>query len=94
MARTLRSRVDRSEDQPDLPHLPGQGGRVFAHADGTVTEDDNDHGDDDAMSPKRKVIRAIRSTSLEPIYVIHRHGMPKVLVDVGRTRSTLPDSAS
>ena len=94
MAQTLGSRVDRSGDRPDLLHLPGQGGKVFAQADGTVMEDDNGAGDGGAMPPKLKIIRAIRSTSLEPVRVMHRHGMPKVLVSVGRTRPTLPGNAS
>ena len=55
----------------------GQGDRVFAHVNGTAKEDEDGNGDDDAMPLKLSVIRKIKNAGLEPIHVIHRHGMSK-----------------
>ena len=53
----------------------GQGDRVFAHVVGNVREDDDGDGNDDAMPLKIRVIREIKNSGLEPVHVIHRHGM-------------------
>ena len=48
----------------------GQGGRVFAHANGQIVADHADVSD-----PKLKRIRDIKASGLEVGHIIHRHGI-------------------
>jgi hypothetical protein len=49
----------------------GKGNRVFAHMNAELTYE----GDEDAQSEKISTIREIRSSGLEVIHIIHRHGL-------------------
>ncbi len=55
----------------------GRGNRVFEHVQEAIPLSDNPEDDspDDMMSAKIKVIQEIKKAGLEPIHVIHRHGM-------------------
>jgi hypothetical protein len=49
----------------------GKGDRVFAHLNEAIKLD----GDQDEVTEKLKTIRQIKKLGLEPIHIIHRHGM-------------------
>ena len=51
----------------------GQGNRVFAHVRAEI--ESNDDMDGNELPLRLDVIRRIRAANLQPIHVIHRHGM-------------------
>ena len=53
----------------------GTGNRVFDHAKAEIKNNDNTQ--DGELPRKLEVIRGILSADLEPIHIIHRHGMSK-----------------
>ncbi len=52
----------------------GKGDRVFAHAEAVLTADQKDASEDD-FSLKIRTIRDIRNAGLQPLHIIHRHGL-------------------
>lgn len=52
----------------------GKGNRVFAHAKASLANDQVDQSEDE-FSLKLQTIRDIRKSGLEPLNVIHRHGL-------------------
>ena len=55
----------------------GQKNRVFDHVKGAIqfNNDPEDDSQEDMASAKMKMIMEIKTAGLEPIHVIHRHGM-------------------
>jgi len=49
----------------------GKGNRVYAHLNEALAY----QGDEDATSAKIHQIRQIKNANLEPIHIIHRHGL-------------------
>jgi hypothetical protein len=52
----------------------GKGDRVFAHAEAALAAEQKDPLEDD-FSLKLRTIRDVRNAGLQPLHVIHRHGM-------------------
>lgn len=52
----------------------GKGDRVFAHAEAALAAEQKDASEDD-FSLKLRTIRDVRNAGLQPLHVIHRHGM-------------------
>lgn len=53
----------------------GKGNRVFSHVRGQIKSDDGEDGNE--LPLKLEVIKKIRDARLEPIHIIHRHGMSR-----------------
>ena len=51
----------------------GRGNRIFAHAKGVTSEISDEL--EDAESLKIQTIREIQRSGLEPLHVVHRHGL-------------------
>jgi uncharacterized protein len=52
----------------------GSGDRIFSHVKGALAYE----GDEDAASTKIKTIQQIINARLEPIHIVHRHGMTEL----------------